>query len=133
MHKYKCKLNKLKIVPKKVKKKALQRKHDDIEEDRLSQASNNSLTDMTDIPTDPEQSHNANLRTILKELCEFKEDSSQKLSDIREDINKINKRMEKAEEHIDTVKTCIQSSEEVLAELVKLQVQTEAKLYCTVL
>lgn len=51
------------------------------------------------------------------------------MSDIREDINKINKRMEEAEEHIDTVETCIQSSEEVLAELVKLQVQTEAKLY----
>lgn len=39
----------------------------------------------------------------------------------------INKRMEEAEERIDKAETRIQFSEEFLAELMKLQVQTEAK------
>lgn len=91
-----------------------------MDEDRTSLASNNSLADMTDT----EQSHNADLGTILKELCEFRKDSSEKLSDIREDINKINKRMEEAEEHLDKAETRIQSSEEVLAELLRLDCWT---------
>lgn len=62
-------------MPRKVKKSVTQRKeNDDVEEDRLSQASNNMLTDTQ--PTDPEQSHDANLRIILKELREFRKDSS---------------------------------------------------------
>lgn len=62
-----------------------------MEEDQLSQASDNMLADMQ--PTDPEQSHDANLGTILKELREFRKDSSQKLTHIRKDINKIYKRV----------------------------------------
>lgn len=108
-----------------VKKKPSQRKeNNDVEENRSSLASNNSQADMTN----PEHSHDANLGTILRELREFRKDTSQNLSAIREDINMINKRMEEAEERIDTAETRIQTSEEVLAELVKLQVQTEAKL-----
>lgn len=115
------------IMPRKVKKSVMQRKeNEDMEEDRLSQASDNMLADT--LPTDPEQSQDANLGTILKELREFRKDSSQKLIDIREDINKIYKRVEETEERIEAAETRIQSSEEVLAELVKLQAQTEAKL-----
>ncbi|KAL7382358.1 hypothetical protein ABVT39_021080 [Epinephelus coioides] len=84
-----------------------------MEEDRLSQTSDNVRVDMQ--PTDLEQSHDANLETILKELWEFREDFSQKLNDIREDINKIYKRVEEAEERIDAVETQIQCSEEILA------------------
>lgn len=107
------------------KKKASQRKEkDDVDEDRTSLASNNSLADMTDA----EQSHDANLETILKELHDFRKDSSQKLTDMKEDIIKMNKRMEEAEDRIDSAETRIQASEDVLAELVRLQVQVEAKL-----
>lgn len=98
------------------------------EKSPTKKASNSSLEDMLPSLADLEQSYDANLGTILKELREFRKDSSQKLCDIREDINKINKRMEEAEERKNTAETRIQSSEEVLAELVKLQVQTEAKL-----
>ncbi|CAK6970619.1 hypothetical protein KUCAC02_026983 [Scomber scombrus] len=58
-----------------------------MEEDQLSQASDNMLADMQ--PTDLEHSHDANLEIILKQLREFRKDSSQKLNDIRDDINKI--------------------------------------------
>ena len=113
-------------MPRKTKKSVAQRKeNDDMEEDRLSQASDDMLADTE--PTDPEHSHDAKLGIILKELREFRKDSSQKLTDISEDINKIYKRVEETEEHIDAAETRIQSSEEVLAELVKLQAQTEAK------
>lgn len=74
------------MMPRKVKKSVAQRKaNDNMEEDRQSQAS--MLEDTQ--PTDPEQSHDANLGIILKELWEFRKDSSQKLTDIRKDINKI--------------------------------------------
>ncbi len=96
-------------MPRKVKKSVAQRKeHDDIEEDQLSQASSNMLEDMQ--PTDLEQSQDVNLHIILRELREFRKDSSQKLNDIREDIG-IYKCVEEAEEHINTVETRIQSSE----------------------
>lgn len=97
-----------------------------MEEDRLSQASDNMLADT--LQTDLEQSQDANLAIILKEPREFRKDSGQKLTDIHEDINKIYKRVEETEERIEAAETRIQSSEEVLAELVKLPVQTEAKL-----
>ena len=63
--KYKCKCNGPKMMPRKVKKSVAQRKaNDNMEEDRQSQAS--MLEDTQ--PTDPEQSHDANLGIILKEL-----------------------------------------------------------------
>ncbi|KAK1903584.1 LINE-1 retrotransposable element ORF1 protein [Dissostichus eleginoides] len=49
-------------------------------------------------------------------------------SERNEDISKIGKRVEEAEERINGAETRIQSSEDVLTELVKLQMQTEAKL-----
>lgn len=103
------------------------RENDDMEEDQLSQASDTMLADTRQ--TDPEESQDANLGIILKELREFRKDSSHRcLTDICEDINKIYKRVEVTEERIDASETRIQSSEEVLAELVKLQTQTEDKL-----
>ncbi len=79
-------------------------------------------------PTDLDQSQDASLHVILRELREFRKDNNQKLGDIREDIGKIYKRVEEAEERINSAEPRIQSSEEVLAELVKLQMLTEAKL-----
>ncbi|CAJ1064770.1 hypothetical protein KUCAC02_013519 [Xyrichtys novacula] len=112
---------------KKGKKSAAQKKENyDMEEDCESQASDVMLADM--LPNDTEQSQDANLGIILRELREFRKNSSQKLTDISDDINKIYKRVEEAKEHIDTAETRIQSTEEVVAELVKLQEQTEAKL-----
>ena len=70
----------------------------------------------------------ANLDVILKELREFRKDSGQQLNGIREDIGKIYGRMEEAEERINAAKAGIQSAEDVLSELGKLHVQTEAKL-----
>lgn len=47
-------------MPRKAKKSVTQRKeNNDMEEDWLSQASDNMLADT--LPTDPEQSHDANL------------------------------------------------------------------------
>ena len=75
-------------MPRKVMKSVAQRKEqDDREEVQLSQASSNMLEDMQ--LTDLEQSHDANLHIILKEPREFRKDSSQKVNDIREDINKV--------------------------------------------
>ena len=44
-------------------------------------------------------------RIFLTELQEFRKDSSQKLTDIRKDNNKIYKRVEETEERIDAVET----------------------------
>ena len=73
-------------------------------------------------------SGDANLGLILKELRDFRKDSNQQLIGIKEDINKIHQRMEEAEERINAAETRIQSWEEVVSGLVKLQEQTEAKL-----
>ncbi|KAJ4921961.1 hypothetical protein JOQ06_022283 [Pogonophryne albipinna] len=67
-------------------------------------------------------------RNKTQKLRDFRKDSCQQLNGIKEDINTINKRMEEAEERIDAAETRIQSWEEVVSGLVKLQVQTEAKL-----
>ncbi|KAI4791140.1 hypothetical protein KUCAC02_034180 [Chaenocephalus aceratus] len=79
-------------------------------------------------PDDADPSRNAHLSLILKEMQDFRKDSSQQLNGIKEDINTINKIMEEAEERIDAAETRIQSWEEVVSGLVKLQVQTEAQL-----
>ncbi|KAI4827711.1 hypothetical protein KUCAC02_031084 [Chaenocephalus aceratus] len=102
------------------------KKHDEEEIDQLSQASNSMDDDKQ--PDDADHSGEANMSLILKELRDFRKDSCQQLNGIKEDINKINKRMEEAEERIDAAETRIQSWEEVVSGLVKLQVQTEAKL-----
>ncbi|KAL7854778.1 hypothetical protein SRHO_G00169680 [Serrasalmus rhombeus] len=70
----------------------------------------------------------ANVSLILKELREFRKDSGQQLKGIRDDINKIYRRVDEAEERINTAEIRIQSSEDVLSELLKLQVQMDAKL-----
>ncbi|KAK1904469.1 LINE-1 type transposase domain containing protein 1 [Dissostichus eleginoides] len=100
--------------------------HNEEEIDQLSQVSN-SMDDDTQ-PDDADPSGEAHITLILKELRDFRKDSSQQLNGIKEDINKINKRMEEAEERIDAAETRINSWEEVVSGLVKLQVQTEAKL-----
>lgn len=114
-------------MPKNVKKSLIQCKEHYEEEGQLSQASN-SMEDDMQVDTDMESNRDANLGLILKELREFRKVSWQQLNGIREDINKIYKRVEEAEVRINTAETWIQSAEDVLSELVKLQMQTEAKL-----
>ncbi|KAI4799924.1 hypothetical protein KUCAC02_016462 [Chaenocephalus aceratus] len=77
-------------------------------------------------PDDADPSGEAHISLILKELQDFRKDSSQQLNGIKEDINTINNIMEEAEERIDAAETRIHSWEEVVSGLVKLQVQTEA-------
>lgn len=115
------------LTRKKGKKSAAQSEENyDMEEDRESLASDDMLAN-TPI-NDPERSQKTSIEIILKELREFRKDSCQKLTDIREDMNKMYKRVEEAEERIDAAETRIQSTEEVVAELVKIQEQTGAKL-----
>lgn len=112
-------------MPKNVKKSLIQCKEHYEEEGQLSQASS-SMEDDMQVDTDMESNRDANLGLILKE--KFRKVSWQQLNGIREDINKIYKRVEEAEVRINTAETWIQSAEDVLSELVKLQMQTEAKL-----
>lgn len=67
-----------------------------------------------------------NLETILKELREFRQDNTQRLSEIREDINRTNKRID--EVRIDGVETRIQNGEDVTMEMLKLLKQAEARM-----
>lgn len=61
----------------------------------------------------------------VKELQEFRKNSSQQINGTKEDIGRIYERIEEAEEWINIAETWIQSSEDILSELVKL---CEAKL-----
>lgn len=109
-------------MPQEGRKSTVQNKVQVEENDgHLSQASSNMEDDPEQLINDTEQDCDDNLSLILKELREFRKDSSQQLKGIREDINKIYKRMEEAEERI-------QSSEDVLSQFVKLHTQTAAKL-----
>lgn len=116
-------------MPQKGRKSTVQKKVQVEEDDcHLSQASSN-MEDNTEQPVnDTEQDRDDNLSLILKELRKFRKVSSQQLKGVREDINKIYKRMEEAEERINNAEERIQSSEDVLSELVKLHMQTAAKL-----
>lgn len=116
-----------KIMPKKDKKHAKSNNLDEEEDGKLSQASSNMEED-EHVDTDSELSHDVYLGVILKELREFRRDSTQQLNSSKEDIDKMNKRVEETEERITTAETRLQSTEDVLAQLAKLQEQMEAKL-----
>lgn len=74
------------------------------------------------------QSETGDLGLILKELREFRKDSSQQLNAIREEINKSNTRIEEAEKRIDATETRLQVAEDTVQELLHLQIHLDAKL-----
>ena len=113
-------------MPRKEKKSHKSSSKMDEEDDQLLLDSRNMEHDM--MQEELAQSGDATLGLILKELRDFRKDSNQQLIGIKEDINRIHQRMEEAEERINTAETRIQSWEEVVSRLVKLQEQTEAKL-----
>lgn len=81
--------------------------------------------------TEPIASRHANaegeigLEKILKELREFRKENSEKLVDINEDLNSMNKRIEEAEDCITEAEEQIQHTGEVL---LKLETELESKL-----
>lgn len=75
-----------------------------------------------------EQANRASLDLNLKELREFRQDNSTQPKGIKEEINKTNKRVGEAEKRITDAETRIQISEEAVTEMLKLQIETKAKL-----
>lgn len=74
------------------------------------------------------QRESVDLGLILKELREFREDNSQQLKVIREEINKTSARIEEAEKRIDETETRLQVAEDTVQELLRLQIHLDAKL-----
>lgn len=99
-------------------------------DDQTSPAS--SAMEDNDMLTDEgEEASNASLdlgQLILKELREFRKDNDEQLKGIREEINKTNTRVEEAEERIKDAETRIQTNEEAVTEMLKLQIEMDAKL-----
>ena len=89
--------------------------------DPFAPASNSDASD------DPE-GLGANAGLILKELRDFRKDNGEQLGAIRSELAKANTRISEAEDRIDLNETRVQSIEEVLSQLLKLQIQTENKL-----
>ena len=99
---------------------AQSRKHDDEEKGQPLQA--NGISNMeTRMQLDGKSgpTREADLDVILKEQQEFRRDSSQQQNGIVKNLRKNGR--------INVAETRIQSAEDVLSELVKLHVQTEAK------
>ena len=74
-----------------------------------------------------EQASNVSLDLILRVIREFRKDNGEQLKGIKEEINKT-KRVEEAEERIMNVETRIQVNEEPVTEMLKLQIEMNAKL-----
>lgn len=88
-----------------------------------------SAMEDNDMLTDEgEQASNASLDLILREIREFRKDNGEQLKGIKEEINKTNKRVEEAEERIMNAETRLQVNEEAVTELLKLQIEMNAKL-----
>ncbi|KAK1884864.1 LINE-1 type transposase domain containing protein 1 [Dissostichus eleginoides] len=75
-----------------------------------------------------EEGNMANLDVILQELREFRQENSEQLRDIREDINKTKNRIDEAEERIAEAEERLESVEGAVSELLKLQTHMEARL-----
>lgn len=70
----------------------------------------------------------ADLALILKEIRDFTQDNKKQLEDIKGEIAKTNLRMDEAEARIVGNEERLQSMEEALAELLKIQEQLQSKL-----
>lgn len=71
---------------------------------------------------------NVDLRLILSELRDFRRDNKSQLAGIREEIKNASTRLDEAEGRIESAEERIQNGEDVMAEMLKLQTQLEAKM-----
>lgn len=86
-------------MPKYKPKKSVQSELIEREEVSKAYQANNEMED-TESDHGQEQTIEVGLGLILKELKEFRKDSSQQLKEIREEINKTNTRIEEAEKRL---------------------------------
>lgn len=70
----------------------------------------------------------ASLASIFKELKDFRQDCMKQLSDIQQKLHLTNNRLEEAECRIDDVETAMQAASTLLRRLVRRQDEMEAKL-----
>lgn len=68
------------------------------------------------------------LKTIFKEIKDFRQDSKKQFQELKEDINKTNRRLDETEERITAMEDRMQTTEDVVTEMIKLHDQLEAKL-----
>ena len=63
----------------------------------------------------------ANLKTILAEIKDFRQDNKQQLQEIKEEIGKTKKRLDEVEDRVSNTEERMQSLDVVTEELIKLQ------------
>lgn len=68
------------------------------------------------------------LKTIFREIKDFRKDNKKEFQELKEDINRANQRLDETEERITTMEDRMQVTEEVMTEMIKLHGQLEAKL-----
>ncbi|CAM4572596.1 unnamed protein product [Leuciscus chuanchicus] len=68
------------------------------------------------------------LKTIFREIKDFRKDNKKEFQELKEDINRANQRLDETEERITTMEDRMQVTEEVMTEMIKLHSQLEAKL-----
>lgn len=69
----------------------------------------------------------ANLKAILSEIKDFRQDNKQQLQEIKEEISKTKKRLDEVEDRVLNTEERMQSLEEVTEELIKLQAHVEER------
>lgn len=74
------------------------------------------------------ETEKASLDSILRELKDFRRDNKKQLSDIQENLQKTNERLETAECRIDEVEISMQAASTLLKRMVQRQNDIEAKL-----
>ena len=65
---------------------------------------------------------------ILGELRDFRRDNKTQLEGVKNEITKVNTRLEEAEGRIVNAEEMIQNTEDILSKKLKLQTQLEAKI-----
>ena len=75
-----------------------------------------------------EEEDGPSLLDILQELRGFRKDNKAQLAEIKQELNKTNKRMDEAESRIDEVETVLQSTTVLVNRLLQRQAEMEAKM-----
>lgn len=75
-----------------------------------------------------EDAPETSLRSILKELREFRRDSKARLSDIKQELKRANNRLDEAEWRIDETETVLQATSMQMKRLTQRQANLEARL-----
>ncbi|KAJ0059992.1 hypothetical protein NL108_017775 [Boleophthalmus pectinirostris] len=70
----------------------------------------------------------ADYDVLLRELRDFRQENREQLEGIKDDIAKVNNRLEEAEERIEKAEERIQNTEDAMAGLVQLHMKLEDKL-----